>query len=130
MPSSEVASIQFVKWQDLYEREKPFQLFLDLPPDAPDQRKTNLVFERKDVEVKDIRGQEKDFRLDENGFVYRTMDGFEDLIDKSEILERYLPAVEELLRKVVEGADRIFIFDWRVGCANIPCALKLMVSDA
>lgn len=114
MGSAEHAAIQFLKWQPLYEKEKPFQLFLDLPPDVADQRRTNLAFETRMVEVKNIRGHEKCFDLDENGFIYRTMDGFEDLKDKTEVTGQYLPAIEQLLRKEVEHADRIFIFDWRV----------------
>ena len=110
----ETATIQYVKWLPLYETEKPFQLFLDIPSDAPDQRKTNIVFETKTSQAKNIRGQEQEFGLDTNGFCYRTMNGFEDLNSKSEVTDGYLPAVEQLLKDVVEDVDRIFIFDWRV----------------
>ncbi len=110
----ETATIQYVKWLSLYEKEKPFQLFLDIPSDAPDQRKTNLVFEAKTVQVKNVRGREQDFELDTNGFCYRTMNGFEDLSSKSEVADGYIPAVEQLLKDVVEDADKVFIFDWRV----------------
>lgn len=114
MASIETAAIQFVKWQPLYEKEKPFQLFLDLPPDVADQRKTNLVFETKQVDIKDIRGEEHNFTLDGNGFAYGTIQGFHDIDSKDEVVQRYLPAVEDLLRQQVEGVDRVFIFDWRV----------------
>lgn len=118
MPSNETAAIQFVKWQTLYEKEKPFQLFLELPPDAPDQRKTNLVFETANVEVRDIRGEQDGFDLDNNGFMYRTFDNFYDLSERAEVQDKYLPAIENLLKQEVEGVDRVFIFDWRMRESN------------
>ncbi|KAF2265187.1 hypothetical protein CC78DRAFT_600337 [Lojkania enalia] len=111
---SELAAIQFVKWQELHLKEKPFMLFIDLPADAPDQRKTNLVFETQHVSVKDIRGEQKTFTLNENGFMYTALEGFEDLTTKEEVESQYLPAIEELLKREVEGADKVFIWHWRM----------------
>jgi hypothetical protein len=114
MHSTEKAEIQFLQWQPLYEHEKPFQLFLDIPPEAPDQRKTNLVFEPKDVLVQNIRKQEANFSLDINGFMVRNLQGFHDLASLESITSEYLPAVEKLLKQEVEGADKVVFFDWRV----------------
>jgi hypothetical protein len=96
-------SLKFLKWQALYDTEKPFQIFINIPPDATDQRTTNLVYENVDLMAKDVRYIDFQTSLDKNGFNDR------DYVDKY-----YLPEVEELLRSEVEDADRIFFFDWRV----------------
>jgi hypothetical protein len=114
MSWNEKADIQFLKWQPLYESEKPFQLFLDIPPEAPDERRTNLVFETRTVPIRNIRGEESRFSLDNNGFVYRKFEGFKNLDSKDEVLNEYLPAVQRLLEREVEGAHKVLIFDWRV----------------
>lgn len=110
-----VASIKFLKWLPLCEREKPFNIFLDIPDDAADQRTNNLVFEDGPTEIQDVRGQEGIFSLDKNGFMflkYHTdFDGFE---NRRAVEEHCLPEVERLIHKNVEGVDKIHIFDWRV----------------
>jgi hypothetical protein len=114
-PYVENASVQFIKWSDLYATEKPFQIFIDLPA-ADDVRRTNVVFEEKDVLFRDIRGKESAFSLDRQGFMVRRHSKILGLETPtvSFIENVYLPSVEELLKTEIEGADRVFIFDWRV----------------
>lgn len=113
-PPKTVSSIQFLEWQDLYEREKPFQVFAELDPKADDQRKTNLVFEPYEVSIKNLRGIESDFSLDSNGFVVRKLPPFKNSLDASTVKSVYLPQIEKLIRDEIEGVHRVTIFDWRV----------------
>lgn len=107
--------LSFLQWQKLYEWEKPFQIFINIPEDAEDQRDTNLVFEQVPVAVHDIRGLSEDFSLDANAFMYRQhATKITDFTSRETIEQEYLPEIEQLLKHVVEGADRIFFFDWRV----------------
>ena len=109
------ASISFLQWQDLYEVEKPFQIFIDIPEDAEDQRDTNLVFQRVYLTVHDVRGIAAKFSLDSNGFKYRRhIMKTTNFADRKNVEQSYLPEIEELLKTEVEGADRVFFFDWRV----------------
>ena len=119
----ENATVQYMKWTDLYLKEKPFQMFLDLPPDAADQRKTNVVFEPKEIVVQNIRGREADLDLDHQGFIVRRLTEIPDLkdLDTTIVESVYLPAMEKLLRAEVEGVDRVFFFDWRVGRYRESC---------
>jgi hypothetical protein len=115
----EIGRVQFLQWTDLYLTEKPFQLFLDIDPNAADQRKTNLVFEEKDIRVTNLRSQEHLFSLDQNGFIVRKFPEaascFQETPPDANIVEtKYFPAVERLLRKEVDGIDRLFLLDWRV----------------
>jgi hypothetical protein len=64
----EKASIRFLEWDPLYEKERPFQIFMNLLPKAPDQRKTNLKWNERDIMVEDFRGHAKEFQLDKHGF--------------------------------------------------------------
>ena len=114
----ELAKVQFLKWTDLYLTEKPFQMFLEIPSEVEDQRKTNLVFEHKDVVIKNIRGREDNFQLDKHGFIVRKFSKGAELpagqkLDVQTVESFYFPAIEELLRKEVDGVDRIFLLDWR-----------------
>ncbi|MCJ1361286.1 hypothetical protein MMC16_000384 [Acarospora aff. strigata] len=120
----ENATVQYMKWTDLYLKEKPFQMFLDLPPDAADQRKTNVVFEPKEIVVQNIRGREADLDLDHQGFIVRRLTEIPDLkdLDTTIVESVYLPAMEKLLRAEVEGVDRVFFFDWRLRSSSVPTA--------
>ena len=108
-------TLRFLKWQKLYEVEKPFQIFINVPKDAEDRRDTNLVFESVNLKVHDVRGHIDSFSLDENGFMYRRhITRVSDFTDRKAVDETYLPEMEALLRKEVDGVDRVFFFDWRV----------------
>ncbi|KAA6413645.1 MAG: hypothetical protein FRX48_02006 [Lasallia pustulata] len=125
----DTATFHYITWKDLYLREKPFQLFIDIPANVPDQRKTNIEFERKEVGIQDIRENEGTFNLDSHGFLVRrssTLSSFEDL-NTTSVESTYLPAVEKFLRAEVEGVDRVFFFDWRLRSASTP-AVKSIVN--
>ena len=117
-------SLSFLQWQDLYETEKPFQIFINIPEDAQDQRDTNLVFKRVPLTVHDVRGISPNFTLDTNGFIYRHHT-FKptDFSHRPSVEQTYLPQIEQLLKTEVDGADRIFFFDWRVS-QNIPLDMQ------
>lgn len=108
-------SLNFLQWQELYEEERPFQIFINIPEDAEDQRNTNLVFEKVGLTVQDVRGHSEDFSLDTNGFMYRQHSSkITSFRDRKFVSENYLPEIEALLKREVEGADQVFCFDWRV----------------
>lgn len=108
-------SLKFLKWQDLYEIEKPFQIFIDIPKDAEDQRDTNLVFETIEINALDVRGCLQDLSIDIHGFMYRTRPtAFTDFTNKTAVEAIYLPEVEKILKQELDNVDRVFFFDWRV----------------
>jgi hypothetical protein len=95
--------------------EKPFQIFIDIPEDAKDQRTSNLVFETQEVQVYDASVATKQFTLDTTGFMFRKHNTrVLDFTDKFMVEEVYLPEMEALLKQEVEGVDRVFFFDWRI----------------
>ena len=108
-------TLQFLEWQGLYEIEKPFQIFINVPKDAEDPRDTNLVFKSVDVKVHDVRGHLDKYTLDDHGFMYRQHSTVvSDFANRNDVVNSYLPEVEALLRRELDGVDRVFFFDWRV----------------
>ncbi|CZR52359.1 uncharacterized protein PAC_02236 [Phialocephala subalpina] len=113
-------SLKFLKWQALYETEKPFQIFINIPPDATDQRTTNLLYENVDLIAKDVRYIDFQTSLDKNGFIYcKHQTHIENFNNREYVDKHYLPEVEALLRSKVDDVDRIFFFDWRLR-KNVP----------
>ena len=114
-PQDLAITLQFLQWQDLYKTEKPFQIFINVPKDAKDPRNTNLLFESVNVKVLDVRGQSGKYTLDDHGFIYRQhTTSISSFTDRKSVVDNYLPEVEALLRKEIDGVDRVFFFDWRV----------------
>lgn len=113
---TEIARFSYLKWQKLYETEKPFQVFSSISLDAEEQRSTNLVFEDGEPQtVYDIRGREAEFDLDQNGFaVLKQAMPKANLSTEEGLRAEYLPHIEKLLRENVDGVDEAICFDWGV----------------
>jgi hypothetical protein len=116
-PHDEQAILNYLSWQKLYEEEKPFQLFSVVGGGhLPDQRTTNLVFMEGGIEpIHDVRTKETQYTLNKQGFAFRyqpTHVG--DFGVRDEVENVYLPEMERLLRREVEGVDQVYFFDWRV----------------
>ncbi|KIV80786.1 hypothetical protein PV11_08262 [Exophiala sideris] len=68
-------------------------------------------YDALDVTVHDIRGEEKNYTLDKNGFeIFRRESVEKDFVDDQQIKAQYYPEIEQLLKDAT-GASRIFIFD-------------------
>lgn len=109
-PHNVEANLKFIKWNDIYRTEKPFQIFANLPDDATDKRLSNLDWEDKQKVVTDLRGSEGDYSLDANGFeVVQHKSKIDDFGDRELIEREYLPEVEELLRQRLDGVDKVCV---------------------
>lgn len=121
-PQDELVRLDYLKWNDLYLREQPFQTFLEIPEYAPDQRRHNLEFEKgKEQLIQDIRGREEDFTLDVHGFQYFKHSSSlraPEIYDHEAIKNIYLPEFAKFLQDNIKGADHIVVWDWRVGRVN------------
>ena len=73
--------------------------------------KTNIGSDPKPVVVRDARGRESEFSLDQNGFQFaKHVSQEKDFVDDEKIKAQYYKEVEEILKKEA-GAKRVFIFD-------------------
>lgn len=111
------ATFKFLQWLPLYEKEKPFELLVDLPPRCADARRTNIVFKTANSKqrIQSVRGRESEFHLDVHGFALRNhKTPFVNWLSRVEVERLYVPEMERLVQREVEGADRVFTYDWRV----------------
>lgn len=120
MASGDVtAAVKYLKRLPLYQSEKPFQLFIPLSDNAPDQRTTNLEFESRQCEFHDIRSKAHTWSLDREGIQvlqHPTSLDLDSFRDRAQVESRYFDEVRQILRHVEGGYDKAFIFDWRVRC--------------
>lgn len=107
---------------------KPWN-YVEKPPEGSPQR--NFGAEEKDVTIHDIRGREKEFDMNVNGFgVLQGIESQErDFTDDERVKSVYYPEVEKLLLDNVEGAHRVFIFDHTIRRSN-PDAHRAPVNRA
>ncbi|KAL9103694.1 MAG: hypothetical protein Q9163_001288 [Psora crenata] len=107
LPQDAVSRIKYIKDLELYKREKPFQILIDIPKDAPDQRFTNLDYEDREETFHDVRGKEQMYSLDNHGFTYRHHDfAFDEYENRAAVEANYLPKIEHFIRKEVQDVDK------------------------
>ncbi|KAF2966106.1 hypothetical protein GQX73_g7471 [Xylaria multiplex] len=94
---AETAFVRFLQWSSLYEKERPFQIFTDLLPESQDQRKTNLVWDERQIGVQDFRAYADRFQLDTHGFTTRNLPGFNGLLDRDTIVKRRPEAADQII---------------------------------
>ena len=112
----EKVKLRFLRWQDLYNKEKPFEIVTE-SIHGSENRRTNLIFSTHGEQIiEDIRGRENTrFELDSHGFAYRSIPcSFDGYGNKQRILEEYLPWAESIIKQEVGDMSRVFVFDWRV----------------
>lgn len=110
------ATFTYLKWQERYQYEKPFQVFSALADESTAQSSSNLHFEDGNDElVRDVRNKKHKFNLDVHGFAFsnhRFQSSW--FVDSDTIVNHYLPEMEVLLRQHLRSIDTIYFFDWRI----------------
>lgn len=108
------ANLIYAKDLPIYQREKPYQILSQLP-NTRNTASSNLEFEAVEEVVTDIRHTSRRFTLDNNGFCHTVAPtSFSDWDSRPKVEDHYLPEVKLLLKQLVDGADEVEIFDWRV----------------
>lgn len=118
MDDVEYTRFRYIRWLDIFNSEKPFQVLIDLPADTKDRRRSNIEFRDGTRErVRNARSNLSTFDINKHGFKFvkhNTTLQQADFLSK-EIIERvYLPECKELLQASLEGVDRVHIFNWLV----------------
>ena len=93
--------------------EKPFQVLFHR---EENQNRTNLRWHFAFAEtITNVRGRQKDFTLDEQGFCFlHHPTAFIHWDDRQAIENLYLPEIINLLQQELEDVDHVQIFDWQV----------------
>ncbi|WPG97918.1 Hypothetical protein R9X50_00070100 [Acrodontium crateriforme] len=105
--------LYYLKDDVLYKTVKPLQI---VPGFADHEGKSNVKLEPGDLEsLTDIRGTSNSFTLDNNGFQYiKSPTNFNNWTSQPAIAADYLPELENLLHRTVEGCDEIIFYDARI----------------
>ncbi|KAH9822906.1 hypothetical protein Tdes44962_MAKER00734 [Teratosphaeria destructans] len=105
--------LQYLKDDPIYRSVKPVQI---TPNFADKEKRTNVKLESGELEtIVDVRGLDESFTLDQNGFRYvKAPTRFEQWSSQPRIAEEYLPELESLLKREVDGCDEIYFYDARI----------------
>ena len=110
-PHDEHTLLNYLKWQPKFYEEKPYEV-LSQVPEGLDQANFTLESGQPQV-IHDLRGQEDDFNMDDNGFAIIHQDIPHCNFDTESIEKIYLPSIHDLLQEIDPGCES-FIFDWKV----------------
>ncbi|KAH7061984.1 methyltransferase CmcJ [Paraphoma chrysanthemicola] len=113
----EATRFQYMKWDEKFAREKPYQIISGLSKSSPISN-TNINFEQSASEEKvtDIRECPEAYSLDVNGFnVHTICSDFTEWTNRARVETEFIPnIVEPLLREQVGERSRIVVFDWHL----------------
>jgi hypothetical protein len=116
--SSDVqVQLMYLKNDPIYQHVKPIQI---TPNFADKDHRTNVRLEPGPAEtLHDVRGhggyELGDFTLDDNGFQYvKAPTSFTQWTSQPAIGQYYLPELEELLKREVDGCDEVMFYDARI----------------
>jgi hypothetical protein len=112
----ENTSMYFLERDELWKTVKPYDLKFNPPAGFP---KTNAVPRKHDnIRVEDIRGREKEFNIQKNGFelvkleASLTLQDFEEG-NRDRLAEAYFRPLADKLKSLLK-AQRVQIFDYQV----------------
>lgn len=113
LPTQKV-TFKFLARDDRYRYEKPYRIMYPgpLPNDAP---RSNLAWEvRDDILVRDVRGHEAEFKIDEVGFCWiHSPTKAENADDHDQTMKVHIEETIQLVREVF-NPDRVVCYDYRV----------------
>lgn len=116
MPQDERSRLFYLQWYEKLRIEKPYQLVSeDLPELLAISRQNFDILSEEEQIIRNARGKESSFTLDDNGFMFLQHDfGPIDLEQQDQVEQLYKPKLEKLLRDTVPGVDDVCFFQWRV----------------
>ncbi|CAO2647164.1 Nn.00g080860.m01.CDS01 [Neocucurbitaria sp. VM-36] len=111
-PQHEIVHLKYFKWKELYDKEKPYILLMDVPDDFPS---CNFEFEDgRPEQISDLRGQEAKFTLEDNAFKVVRFSTNQSVWDRASVEKEYFPKIEGLIRSEIPHVTDVFMFDWRL----------------
>lgn len=117
-----LSNLHFLSDTTFYDAEKPYQVFVQLPPGA---KTSNCQTTNHSVDLLDVRGNENEFTLDHQGFkfVKHPSTAARNLACSPQIgnqdIVKYLDEVIALLKHEF-NTKHIVCFDWRVSLLSSP----------
>lgn len=111
------AIIYCLKECDKYVTEKPYVISLDV--DVQEEQRTNLEFEEKVIDIKDLRPRAHQVNLDFHGFeLHKIADESMEAYFSEDTIELEIEGARQELEKRF-GAELVVVFDSRVRSHNV-----------
>ena len=105
------ASIHFLAHSEVYRTEKPYSLRYTGEEAVA---RTNIELDKyDDIPIHDIRGYERRFSLEENGFTISTLSSrmlYQDFADPDKVIRIYLHEIASHLKKLL-GARHVQVYE-------------------
>lgn len=121
-------SMHFLARDDLYEKEKPFQLKYAAAEGIP---KSNFRLQKQDpIKISNLRGREQQLSLEKNGFAVLKLDEkipYDDF-NNPDGIRRYLEAVSDNLKEFLR-ADKVQVFQYVVSLRRTSCRYPKSTDD-
>lgn len=123
------ATLSFLAELPLYAAAKPYQ-FVAFKDEIPEEAQTNMVFEpHSSIPVEDGRAPVIPLSIETNGFIWvkhqseftKGRNPFDSQSQDEAAVACYLQETAELVQAEL-GANKVFVFDWRVGCHRSCCS--------
>lgn len=117
------ATLGLLSHSEIFRHERPYCLKFEAPEGL---RRSNIQTEYHERVIEDIRGHEKDFNIDRNGFAlvpFHTRMAYEDFENEDKIVAVHMPEVAGVLQRLV-GAFRVQIFEYVASASNLILELK------
>ncbi|KAK5991156.1 Fe(II)/2-oxoglutarate-dependent dioxygenase nvfI-like protein [Cladobotryum mycophilum] len=132
MAEDVTARFSYFQWQEKFDQEKPYYLYLDLPEGVPLYNFSTAPGPTESVF--DLRHNANSFNLDDNGFMVMKQDFPLENIDQEAVENVYLPSLEILIRDAVGQDAEIVWFDWRTRSSDptrttFPTGTKIQLDD-
>ncbi len=110
--SDQVARLNYIRWQEDFRTEKPYELLFSVPKGRERQ---NFELEAGPEQlIQDARGRESQFNIDTHGFEFRRQAMELKIFTQETIESLYFASVRSILCEAVGDAAEVVIFDWRV----------------
>ncbi|KAJ4149961.1 hypothetical protein LMH87_010733 [Akanthomyces muscarius] len=110
--SDQVARLNYIRWQDVFKTEKPYEVLFSVPQGRERQ---NFELEAgPEQRIQAARGRESQFNLDTHGFEFRRQTMELELFTRERIESLYFASIRSILGEAVGDAAEVVIFDWRL----------------
>ena len=112
----QTVQFKFIVPLNKYEKEKPYAFNVDAEDvNVPKDKQTNIEYSTHEVEVTDVRGNEKSLSLDDQSFIFlHHAESVPNTTDISQFpINEYCNSMSTIVRGML-GADAVYCYDIRV----------------
>jgi hypothetical protein len=110
-------TLNFISPIEKHKLEKPYRLYVGASDLSPEATLTNYGTKPvTGIHIEDVRGEENKYNIDTQGFQFvKHSQSFTDFGNAEDVDKSFIPQVEKVILDNIPYAERVVVFDWRVG---------------